>query len=126
MPGGAANRPERYLTSPILGRPNASAFDTGAPAVPFVGADENFEPGRPASFDGRFGNWVSSPPVTAPLGPYQPQPPQQARPLGIVSGEPMPDWPFPPPFFDFPNKSAPRGEDSEDWLTRCFEADHEG
>jgi hypothetical protein len=32
----------------------------------------------------------------------------------------MPDWPFPPPLFEFPNKSAPRGEDSEDWLARLL------
>lgn len=117
--GAVDPKPLRYLTSRIIGKPAVSVFDAGAPAVPHV-ADENFEPGRPASFDGRFGNWVSSPPVTAPRGPYQPQPAQQARSRGIVSGEPMPDWPFPPPFFEFPNKSAPRGEDRDDWLVRLL------
>jgi hypothetical protein len=114
-----SGKPVRYLSRRIAGKSDASAFDAGAPAVPLVPSDENFAPDRPASFDSRFGNWISSPPVTAPRGPYQTAP-QADRPLGIVSGKPMPDWPFPPPFFDFPNKSAPRSEDSEDWLARLL------
>lgn len=69
---------------------------------------------RPSSFDERFGDWTSSSSGTAPRGPYQPRPPSGAnRPLGIVTGEPMPDWPFPPPIWDFPNKEAATG--SEEW-----------
>jgi hypothetical protein len=116
-----ASKPERYLGRRVAGKPDASTFDAGAPAVPLVPSDENFLPGRPVSFNDRFGNWISSPPVSAPRGPYQPAP-QASRPRGIVSGEPMPDWPFPPPFFDFPNKSAARSEDSEDWLARLLRA----
>jgi hypothetical protein len=114
-----ASKPERYLGRQVAGKPEASTFDADAPAVPLVPSDENFLPGRPASFDDRFGNWISPPPVSAPPGPYPPAP-QADRPRGIVSGEPMPDWPFPPPFFDFPNKSGARSEDSEDWLARLL------
>lgn len=46
-----------------------SPFVRGAPAVPFVStSDGPFAPAPPASFDDRFGNWVSSP----PLAPQQP------------------------------------------------------
>jgi hypothetical protein len=38
----------------------------------------------------------------------------------IVSGQPMPDWPFPPPIWNFPDKSAASGENSEDCLKRLL------
>jgi hypothetical protein len=76
-------------------------------------------PDRPASFDDRFGDWVSSQQASAPRGPYQVGPPQQgSRPLGIVSGKPMPDYPFPPPIWGPPNNSGSQGDDSEDWYAR--------
>jgi hypothetical protein len=82
--------------------------DTKMPALP----PNETPPDRPASFDDRFGNWISSPAVSAPRGPYQPGPPG-VRPLGIVSGKPMPDWPFPPPIGGFPDRGPTR--DEEDW-----------
>jgi len=69
---------------------------------------------RSASFDDRFGDWTSTPEASAPRGPYQPQPPQQATsPFGIVSGRPMPDWPFPLLLGGFPDNGSTAG--SEDW-----------
>jgi hypothetical protein len=85
------------------------------PLAPF----NEIPPDRPASFDDRFGDWVSSPQVSAPRGPYQPRPPQQgSRPLGISSGKPMPDYPFPPPIWGPPSNSGSQGDDIEDWYTR--------
>lgn len=37
-----------------------------------------------------------------PMNPMQPAPQQADKLRGIVSGEPMPDWPFPPPPYDQP------------------------
>lgn len=101
--GAASSKPERYLSRRIAGQPDASVFDAGAAAVPFVPPNQNLAPGHPASFDGRFA-----------------VPPQASRPLGIVSGKPMPDWPVRPPIWDFPDKSAASAEDSDDWLARLL------
>ena len=66
-------------------------------------------------FDDRFGNWTSFSGVTAPLAPDQPvsRPPQQGRPPGLVSGRPMPPYPFPPPRFGPPDNPSKPG--NEDW-----------
>jgi hypothetical protein len=87
--------------------------------VPFVLPDQNLAPDHPAAFDGRFGNWTSSPAVNAPRGPDQTVP-LASRPLGIFSGKPMPDYPFPPPIWDFPDKSGASAEDRDDWLARLL------
>jgi hypothetical protein len=118
--GGAGSKPVRYLSRRIAGQPDGSVFDTGAPAVPFVPPDQNLVPAGPAAFDDRFGDWTSSPAVNASRGPYQPVSQQASRPLGIFSGKPMPDYPFPPPIWDFPDKSRASGEDSKDWLARLL------
>ena len=69
---------------------------------------------RSASFVDRFGDWASTPEVSAPRGPYQADPPQQgSRPLGIITGQPMPDWPFPPPIWGIHDEAKLRG--IEDW-----------
>jgi len=70
---------------------------------------------RSASFVDRFGDWASTPEVSAPRGPYQAEPPQQqgSRPLGIVTDQPMPDWPFPPPIWGIHPEAKLRGR--EDW-----------
>jgi hypothetical protein len=50
--------------------------------------------------DGRGAGWTSSLRGIDPMNPTQPAAPQKASgPLGIVSNQPMPDWPFPPPIF---------------------------
>ena len=46
---------------------------------------------RAPSFDDRFGAWASAGGSSAPLSPYQP---------GIVTGQAMPDYPFPPQSLD--------------------------
>ena len=40
------------------------------------------------------------------------------RPRGIVTGMPMPDYPFPPPIFGLSNQTAASNEDGEDWFSR--------
>jgi len=89
-----------------------SGFDPNAPAA---ATNEVLPPGRPASFDDRFGNWTSYSGVGAPLDPNQPvaPSPQAGRPLGLVSGEPMPDYPFPMPIFDAAGRPSRPGHD--DW-----------
>jgi len=98
----------------VADKPQASVFDIGVPAVPFVPSDRaDFSDGLP-SLPVRFLTRVDSP------NPGQAALPQQAaRPLGLVSGQPMPDWPFPPPIFDFPSKSVATNENSEDRLCKC-------
>jgi hypothetical protein len=50
---------------------------------------------------GGGGRWISSLRGIDPMNPTQPAGPQKASgPLGVVSNEPMPDWPFPPPIFN--------------------------
>jgi hypothetical protein len=115
----ASSKPQRYLIRRIAGQPDASAFDTGAAAVPFVPPDQNLVPAGQAAFDDRFGDWTSSPVVNAPHGPYQTVP-QASRPLGIFSGKPTPDYPFPPPIWDFPDKSGASAEGRDDWLERLL------
>jgi hypothetical protein len=51
--------------------------------------------------DGTGASWTSSLRGIDPMNPAQPAGPQKASgPLGIVSNQPMPDWPFPPPIFN--------------------------
>lgn len=45
-------------------------------------------------------NWVSSLHGIDSTDPMRPVAPQAARPLGIVTNEPSPDWPVPPPIFN--------------------------
>lgn len=101
----------RYLSRRVAGKSDSSAFDTGAPAIPFVPTDDDPLVGRPVAFDSRFG---------APRGPYEPAPPQAARHLGIVSGKPMPGYPFPPPIWDFSSNPATLNRDGDDWLARLL------
>ena len=68
--GVTGARPERYLARRVTGQSKVSAFDTGVPAVPFIPSDENSSPSRSTSFPDRFGNWTSSPPVSAPRATY--------------------------------------------------------
>jgi hypothetical protein len=101
------------LSRRFAGQPEVILPDTTMPALPpnEVPADP------PTSFVGRFADWASSAGASAPRGPYQPGPQGEAvRPLGIVSGEPMPDWPFPPPIWGFPDRPPTR--DEEDWEMR--------
>jgi hypothetical protein len=58
-------KPGRYLRGQIAGGPAASIFDSGAAAVPLVPPNDGLASDRSASFNDRFGNWISSP-DTAP------------------------------------------------------------
>jgi len=66
---------------------------------------------RAPTFADRYGAWASAGGSSAPLSPYQQfsQPPQLGKSPGIVPGQAMPDYPFPPPSPD----GAPPG--FEDW-----------
>jgi hypothetical protein len=51
--------------------------------------------------DGMGQGWISSLYGIDPQNPTQPAGPQRpSGPLGLVSNQPMPDWPFPPPIFN--------------------------
>jgi murein DD-endopeptidase MepM/ murein hydrolase activator NlpD len=83
----------RYLAR-VIGGKVQSIFDTTAPA---------------ASFGERFGNWTSS-----ATGATQPAPlAQPGLPPGLVSGQPMPQWPVRPPIFDFPGRSGSSRDGSD-------------
>jgi hypothetical protein len=100
-----------------------AGFDPNAPApLP----NEIPPADRSVSFDDRFGSWSSSPGVNAPLAPNQPvaPPPQAGRPLGLLTGKPMPDYPFPPTIFGFPGRSIAPGDEGWAWgLVRRAEWD---
>ena len=50
---------------------------------------------------GTGARWTSSLRGIDPMNPAQPAGPQRASgPLGLVSNQPTPDWPFPPPIFN--------------------------
>jgi hypothetical protein len=102
----------RVLTGRIAGQPVPPRFNANAAAVL---PNEIPSADGPPSFGDRFGNWTSSNGATVPLAPYQPisPPPQVQRPLGIVSGKPTPDYPFPPPIWGFADPSETPGK--EDW-----------
>lgn len=103
----------RRLVRLPTGKPDLAGYDPNAPApLP----NEISPAGRRTSFDDRFGNWSSFSGASAPLAPDQPiAPPQQSsRPLGIVTGKPMPNYPFPPPIFGFPAEMSRSGD--EDWV----------
>jgi len=54
----------------------------------------------------------------APIDPGQAALPKQAAGLvGLVSGEPMADWPFPSPIWGQSDRVGPRSAEGEDWLT---------
>jgi hypothetical protein len=58
--------------------------------------------------------------VPAPLGgPNQPQTgPQSDRPLGPLSGQPMPNYPVLSPILGFQDRSTTSGDDIDDWFAR--------
>jgi hypothetical protein len=91
----------------VTGQREASAFDTGAPAVPVMSSDENSTSGGSTSFVDRFGNWASSPPVSAPRATYSLAPAPAETP-GIVTGKPEPDLPFPLPIWNSSRRPSAR------------------
>ncbi|WP_315768583.1 MULTISPECIES: M23 family metallopeptidase [unclassified Bradyrhizobium] len=101
-PGRTPAPPEGNAVRILRSRPASSPAVSGL-NVDVVGTKPNQLPpmDRAPSFNDRFGSWTSAGGTNGPLSPYQQlsPPPQSARPLGIVTGEPMPDYPFPPPIF---------------------------
>jgi hypothetical protein len=112
-------------------RSRISPFDSRAPAVPFVppaGAVPNpVQPGAlPRSDDAtqsdprnvRVLSRIPAPGAT-PAAPDSANTSQQAtKPPGLVSGQPMPDYPVPPWLFGLPDRSTSNGDDMDDWYTR--------
>ena len=43
---------------------------------------------------------------------------QTTRRLGLITGQPMPGYPLPPPIFGLPDRSATSGDDTDDWFSR--------
>jgi hypothetical protein len=91
----------RYLSRRVVGQ--GSAFETGAPAVPFVPSNVGLAPDYPNSFEDPFGNRISTGGATQPA-----QPQQASTPLGLFTGQPMPNRVVPLPIFDILNRSTGR------------------
>jgi hypothetical protein len=53
----------RYLGRHTAGKPEASAFEAGAPAVPYVRSNDVLSVDRKNPFDDHFGNWTTRPVV---------------------------------------------------------------
>jgi len=54
---------------------------------------------------------------SAPAISIRPQP-QTATPPGIITGQPMPDYPVPPMVFGLPDRPAASGDEMDDWFSR--------
>ncbi|WJR76482.1 hypothetical protein [Bradyrhizobium sp. NP1] len=105
--------------APLAGRPEASVFDRAAPAAPFVAPNNPFFPDRFGSYGGRAGSGPSSADAGAPLAPYMTTSlPQPARPLGLFSGQPIPNYPVGPPIFGVDDRSEAFRKDAQDWSDR--------
>lgn len=94
----------RYLSRRVVGQ--GSAFDTGAPAVPFVPSNAGLAPDYPNSFDDRFGSWIST------GGAAQPQ--QTSTSPGQFAGQSVPIRLVPPSIFGLPDRSGVRGGSADD------------
>ncbi len=112
-------------------RSRMSPFDSRAPAVPFVppaaAVPNSVQPGpspRPGDAtqtDPRNIRVLSRIPApgATPAAPDSANTSQQAgKPPGLVTGQPMPEDPVPPWLFGLPDRSAPSGDDIDDWYTR--------
>jgi hypothetical protein len=113
-PGDAAaeaRKNVRVLGRLVARRADLGGYDANAPATM---PNQIPTPDRSPTFAERFGSWVSSPTVTAPLDPYQPiaPQPQSDKPPGIVTGQPMPDIPLPPWVFGLPDSSQTPGDEA--------------
>jgi hypothetical protein len=99
---GKGDTIRRLVRVPATGE-GQTAFDAGAPAVPFVPAS-TIRPGRPVAFDERF-------PTSTPTAGASSAPMTQLSPF---SGRPMRY--LPPSVFGFPDSSDVPDLDFDDWL----------
>lgn len=98
-------------------QPRGSVFDTGAHPVRYLSRIVPAD--RQDAIDDRFGSWTATAAGTTPCNPNQPAPsPEPGRPLGIVTGQPMPLWITPPPIFDFSDRSAASRSNSDQFPSR--------
>jgi hypothetical protein len=120
-PGPDDEAPVRRLSRRVADGRQASVFDTGTPAVPSFPPNDALSPDRPTSLSDRFGNWTASPAGgISPLNPSLPPPTETGRPLGIVSGQPMPQWITPPPIFGQRDWSTAPVDEGREWLMRMI------
>jgi hypothetical protein len=113
--------PVRRLGRRVADGRQASVFEAGAPAVPSFPRNDALSPGHPVSLGDRFGNWTALPAGgISPLNPNLPPPPETDRPLGIVSGQPIPQWVTPPPIFGRRDRFEAPVDEGGDWLMRMI------
>ena len=95
----------RILARRVASRSSASPF---GPTVQPASGD-------PVSFNGTSlgGDLWHNPNLPA-------RPPEAGRPLGIVSGQPMPDWITPPPIFGQRDRSRAPVDEGREWLMRMI------
>jgi hypothetical protein len=74
----ATKKPMRYLSGRIAGASGPSPFETGAPAVPFVSANDWLASAPSAPFNDQFVSRVPSPSIVAPPNSDQLVPQSQA------------------------------------------------
>jgi hypothetical protein len=93
--GTAPGNPAPALSRGYHGQPPApSSTDTGTFASRFVSSANRNSP------NSGIANWIAGLAGVDPTNPTQPTPQPVDRLRGLVSNEPMPDWPFPPPIFN--------------------------
>jgi len=85
----------------VQGQSDAAAMHPPVWLTNNFGHDLQGQPPAGQIGDGTGAGWISSLRGIDQLNPTQPAGPQRASgPLGLVSNQPMPDWPFPPPIFN--------------------------
>ena len=108
----------RFLGARIAGKPGVTLLDPRTQAIRYVPSDGS-SPNDGAAFANRFGNGAASPPITAPIDPYQPLPPQQPTRLpGLVSGKQMPETRLPLSVFGLSDDSDTPDPGVEEFLSR--------
>ncbi|WP_198030060.1 M23 family metallopeptidase [Bradyrhizobium sp. Tv2a-2] len=130
-PGSASSSQPLYDTNRLVGPLSASEDESNdvrrltrvVPKADLGGYNPNarattLNANDPPSFNDRFGIWTSSPPVSGPLGRYQPvvPPRQPGKAVGLITGQPMPDIPLPPSVWGLPDDVDTTGDD--EWSLR--------
>lgn len=97
MPGRFVEPPIRAISSPVGNLNHSSSGQAGSqPIIDDLGGVSR---GRNHLISG-IGDWVAAVTGLYPTNSMQLAPRQADQLRGIVSNEPMPDWPFPPPIFN--------------------------